>query len=376
MTQLELGYLRSADELCGVAPAWNALWQRSDVNTPLARAECVAQWLEHFGRGGEFLALVVKRGEAFLAALPLVGPRSAWFHSRGGLPANHWSLCGDFLLDGADDEAAVCQLLAEGLNQAPWPLVCLAPVAYTARRWRLLAAATAGRGLMTLAVDCDGVGQVRLDGSWQNYLAGRSGNHRRYLQKARRRAERAGELSLEVHTQAPAAEIEALLRRGCEIEDRSWKGAAGTSILRSPRIFECYVEQAKRLAESRHLQLTFLRHCGRPIAFEYGCRAKRTYFSPKVGYDEAYARFSPGQLLRALLFERFFAAGELDLVDFWGPLSDATAKWTTDPYRVGKLWIAPRRPFSRLLLAGYAALRPARQWASQLRTNGAISTAL
>lgn len=358
MNHLELCYIRSVDELRGAAPAWNALWQRSDVNMPLARAEFVSHWLAQFGGGDEFQALVVKRGAAFLAALPLSGPSANNLRRCGGLPANQWSLCGDFLLDGGSDESAICELLAEGLNDMPWPMVCLAPVGYESRRWQSLLAAASKRGLATLTIDSDCVGQVNVSGLWDDYRASWSANHRRHLQKSRRRAERAGELSLEVYTDLPVHQVETFMRRGCEIEDRSWKGAAGTSILRAPGMFGWYVEQARRLAENGHLQLTFLNHCGQPIAFEYGCRAKETYFSPKVGYDPAYARFSPGQLLRAMLLERWFASRDVGQIDFCGPLSDATAKWATDQYRVGKVWIAPRRLLSRTALAGYMALRP------------------
>lgn len=359
MNHLELCCLRSVEELRTAAPAWDALWQRSDVCMPLARADYVAHWLTKFGRRNAFRALVVKRDEMFLAALPLVGPCSTTLPRAGGLTGNHWALCGDLLLDRTAAEPAVCDLLAQGLNDVPWPLACLSPVPYESRRWRLLAEAARSRGLSTLAVHSDCAGQVRINGNWDDYRASWSGNHRRYLRKARRRAERSGKLSLEVHIDPPAAQIEALMHRGCEIEDRSWKGAAGTSILRAPHIFEWYLDQVRRLAGDRHLQLTFLKHSGQPIAFEYGYRAKGTYFSHKVGYDAAYATFSPGQLLREMLIEQFFAGSDIQLVDFWGPLSDATEKWATDQYRVGKMWIAPQRLLSRLALAGYAALRPA-----------------
>ena len=360
MSRLELCRIRSTDELRAAATNWDALWQRSEVSVPLARAEFVAQWVSQFGQRGAFLALVVKDGETFVAALPLIGSHLPQRLHCGGLTSNPWGLCGDFLLDGAADKTAALETLVEGLNEVPWPLLCLAPVAYESRRWRLLAAAAQSRGLRTLAVFSDRVGQVQIDGRWDDYLAARSGNHRRYLRKARKRAELSGELTLDVHTELSASELETLMRRGCEIEDHNWKGAAGTSILRAPKMFEWHTEQARRMAGYGHLQLTFLSHAGRPIAFEYGYRAKATYFSPKVGYDAAYARFSPGQLLRAMLLERFFSDGKIAHVDFWGPLSDATAKWATAHYPVGKIWIAPRRFSSRLALAGYTAIR--RYW--------------
>ncbi|HVA48613.1 MAG TPA: GNAT family N-acetyltransferase [Pirellulales bacterium] len=354
---LKLSYLRSAEELRKAASQWDALWQRSEVSAPFARAEFAAQWLTHFRPDAAFYGLVVEQRKTFLAALPLVASHSSKWTACGGLPSNAWGLCGDLLLDDAADEAAVLDLLVEGLNEAPWPLLCLAPVAYEAPRWQALLAAARGRGLDAMVVPSQRVGQVQIDGRWDEYQARWSGNHRRHLRKAARRAKQSGKLSLEIHTQ-PAAQLATLLKHACELEDRSWKGGAGTSILRAPTIFDWYLRQAGSMADLGHLQLMFLKHDDRPIAFEYGCRAKGAYYSTKVGYDAAYAALSPGQLLRAMLLEGFFSSGDVRLVDFWGPLTDATAKWATRDYAVGKVLIAPRRFVSRLALAGYASARP------------------
>lgn len=357
MSRLKLTYLRSAAELRCAAQRWNYLWQQSDVCVPLAQADFIDQWLAHFGAGAEFFGLVVEDNSRFVAALPLVGARSSKVLRYGGMPSNPWALCGDLLLDPTCDSQAALDLLAESLNDIPWPLVCLKPVALGSPRWLALIDAAARRGLDVLATPYEHVGQVRIDACWNDYQASWSGNHRRHLRKAAKRAQLSGDLELEIHTYLPADQLPGLLWRGCEIEDRSWKGVAGTSILRTPAMFDWYLHQAERMAALGHLQLTFLKHGGRPIAFEYGYRAKAVYFSPKVGYDPAYASFSPGQLLRAMLLERFFATREVRLVDFWGPLTDATAKWITDEYAVGRIIIAPRRIASRLALAGYSAAR-------------------
>ena len=39
-----------------------------------------------------------------------------------------------------------------------------------------------------------------------------------------------------------------LLRRGFEIEDRGWKATEGTSVLRTPRVFDFFYRQAEQLA--------------------------------------------------------------------------------------------------------------------------------
>jgi hypothetical protein len=89
-----------------------------------------------------------------------------------------------------------------------------------------------------------------------------------------------------------------------------------------------------------HLELAFLEFERRPIAFELGWTGKGWYFSPKVGYDEAYAHVSPGQLLRFKLAERFFADGERIGWDFLGPLVEATEKWTTGSYAIERLVVS------------------------------------
>ena len=86
--------------------------------------------------------------------------------------------------------------------------------------------------------------------------------------------------------------------------------------------------------------LVFLEHNGRAVTFELGHVAKGVYFSTKVGYDPAYAAYTPGQLLRLLWLRQLQSTGrigvaEVHTVDFWGPLVDATAKWSNQQYRAG-----------------------------------------
>lgn len=355
MAGFRLVHLRSAAELRAAAGPWDELWHRSDVAAPTARAEMIALWLDRFAPQSPFCGLAVERSGRFVAALPLVlRRRRPW--RVAGLPRNVWGLYGDLLLDDTADLDAALQLLLDGIRGQEWRLLSLAPIAYESKRWQSFAAAWQSGAVRSYLTPMDQVGQVAMQTAWDAHQSRWSGNLRRQLRKARKRAELAGKLTLDVHRQLRANELERLLRLACQIEDFSWKGPAGTSILRSPSIFEWYLRQANTLADWGQLQLSFLRHDATAIAFEYGYRAKGTYFSAKVGYDPAYGHFSPGQVLRAMMFERLHAEGETSLVDFWGPLTEATAKWCTHAYRVGRVLLALDRTSSRVALAGAAAL--------------------
>ena len=69
------------------------------------------------------------------------------------------------------------------------------------------------------------------------------------------------------------------------------------------------------------------------IAFEYGWSERGVYYTPKVGFDDDYSRFSPGQLLRYFVLEDAFLRADRRAIDYLGPISEATAKWTT-PARI------------------------------------------
>jgi CelD/BcsL family acetyltransferase involved in cellulose biosynthesis len=355
---LKLRSLDSIAELRQVAPAWDDLWQRSDVLLPTMRAELLAQWLEQFAPRTRFQALCVERDGQMLAALPLVETCKKRIFKVADLPNSPWSPSGNLLLDCENDADAVLDLLVAGFDQLPWPLVWLDTLPPDDPQWQAFLAATERRGLQTAVHTRYQVGQIEINHDWPDYQARWSKNHRRSMRKAVDRAADAGGVTLTVHSQPAVSEVDDLLRRGFEVEDRGWKGAAGSSVLRCPGIFDFFCRQARQLAEWGQLELVFLEHAGQPIAFEYSYRTKHTCLVNKIGYDERFADLVPGQLLRVMLLERYFADPEMHCVDFIGPLVDATAKWSTRSYPLARLVVAPRHMFGQLLMHGYQFFQP------------------
>lgn len=356
MSGLELRILDSVAELRAHAGAWNDLWRRSDWTIPPMRAEQLAIWLEHFEPTAQLRAIAVADGERWLATLPIIGPQGRLLPGRGRLPNNFYSTSGELLYDSQADDAVASQLLA-GLRQLPWGLFWLNFVAYEMPGWRALLAAAEREGVAAFAQRSFEIGRVELDCEYRVYDASRSRNHRRSLKRTTDRINELGGCVLNVITPTADDDLETLLRRGFEVEDRSWKAASGSSVLRTPGVFDFYLRQARELAARGELKLVYLEHLGQPIAFEYSWVAAGNYISQKVGYDEAFAECSPGQLLRARLYERFCETRECTLIDYRGLLSDATARWATTSYSVGRVLLGTRG-WSKLLVRGYQRLWP------------------
>lgn len=363
MNPLQATSWTSLAPLRNAADAWDALWQRSEVTLPTARAALVAHWRESFAPGRPFHALAVQRDDQMLAALPLIGRRIGRLLPVGDLTWNYWSPNGELLLDPTVAAEPVLELLVDQIQQLPWPLLWLEMVPAESPRWQALLRQLAVR---RLAVDLHPryrIGVVQTEGDFAHYLESRPAAQLRTLRKDFRRLERGGPLVLRVLDRLAPEEVEAPLRTAFELEQRSWRTESGATVLDSPDIFAFYLRQAQQLAAWGQLCLVFLEQQGQPLAFELGWTAKGVYHSFKVGYDAAQRGFSPGHLLRMLLLEHCFQHPDIRQVDFQGPLSEAMAFWATGSYPIARVVIARDAWRGRPLLAGYrAAATAARTW--------------
>jgi CelD/BcsL family acetyltransferase involved in cellulose biosynthesis len=341
MINLSLQTITSIDDLRSVAKQWDDLWWRSDVALPTCRATALALWLEQFAKDAQFHALVVTREEAFVGALPLVRTRWHGTVQVARLPNNPWCVAGDLLIDRTTDSAAICELLADGVRRGPWSLAMFDEVSLASPGWHVLldALRTAGSEVDTRMRYL--IGQVEIAGDWSNYESSRSKNHRKHVRQMGRRMEDQGATELVVEREASHSEVARLLRRGCEVEDRSWKGGAGSSILQSPGMYDFYLRLVQHLVQTQGAQLHFLQHANTDAAFQLVLAGKGTLFPAKIAYDPALSKFSPWQILMHRWLESLHAQhaqeGTPSLVDFYGPLMDASAKWSTRTYPLGKV---------------------------------------
>jgi len=332
----------SLAQLLAQAERWDSLWERSDSTLPTARAQAVALWVEQFARRGPFRALVVEQQGRWVAGLALVeGLRCGWLRS-GRLPVNEWATNGDLLIDPHADPQAVGDLLCEGLGQLPWPLVWLDEVPIDAPRWQVLWKALERAGVSRDYHLRWHVPVIPIGHDWEASRRRWSKRHRRKMSKAAEQLAQRGSVQLVRHTRPSPDELPALVRRCFEVEDRSWKGGAGTSVLQNPGMLEFFTRQAQLLARDGHLVLSVLEVDGRAVGFIYGFAAKGVCYWHKIGYDPEFRCCTPGLLAQYFELEQLHRICGIAAVDCMGPLSDALAKWRPQTYQVGRLIAAPR----------------------------------
>ena len=353
MNPLHCLHLTSVEQLRAAATSWDDLWWRSDVAQPTVRAELLAQWIECFQPRGGFHALVVADGPQWVAALPLVPCRIGRLIPAAGLPTNPWSPCGELLLDPTTDADAAMDVLLAAAGELSWPLLWLNETVPEAPRWQALLRACSRAEMTASYHERYRVGRVEINQTWDIYRKHLPKSHRQAMQRYLRRLEGEGEVRFEMRSHLSVAEVEPWLQEAFELEDRGWKGAVGTSVLRAPDMFRFFVLHAEQLADWGQLETAALRLDDRLLAFVFGFRAKGVYFAHKIGYDPNFSAFSPGQLLFHHIFERLHAEGEVCALDFLGPLSQALSRWRPETYGIGRVALAPRRGLGRAAMYAY-----------------------
>jgi CelD/BcsL family acetyltransferase involved in cellulose biosynthesis len=196
-----------------------------------------------------------------------------------------------------------------------------------------------GRGLV-LRRTVAGCPYISLATGWRFPEQHLSTRRRADLQRARRLAEQMGSVSYDVRAPSPR-ELGPLLESAFDIEAAGWRGRRGTAIRCDPVRGPFYRRYAGLACQEGILRIAFLRIGGKPAAMQLAVEYARRFWLLKVGYDETFARCSPGTLLLAHTI-RWAAERGLVSYEFLGSAEPWTRPWTSDVRRC-------------LLLAAYPA---------------------
>lgn len=357
MTAMHAEILTSLDELHQWAPSWNALWNASEATAPTLRAEHIAMWVEQFAPDQSFRAIVVREGDQFLAALPLVGGRVKNVLEAGTASFNSWSPNCDLLIDESCDVARIMDHVAAKIDDLPWPLIWLEGVRIHSNRWQEFQRAVERRDINVEVSLKYHVGMLPTTADWETLQKTWSKSLARNIGRQSRNLEKLPGFRFREESPTCPDEVKRLLKIGFEVEDRSWKGENGTSILRSPGMADYYFRQAAELASQGHLALVFLECDDGPISYEYAWKTKGVFHSFKVGYDPAFHKHSPGQVLMRTILKKSCEDPNIRALDCMGPMSPALQKWRPGTDAIGRIVTAPKSVLGSALVNGYKHLR-------------------
>jgi CelD/BcsL family acetyltransferase involved in cellulose biosynthesis len=343
-------FLRWPEDIVRSSRSWSGL---VTPVAPVGGGAWTRAWLAAYSDGYRAEVLVTGPPDAPSGVLPLVRHRRRpWVAETLGVA--ELAEATDALLreNAAADaiaEALVRRRMALRLRRLPAdsPLVPALHRATTRRSGRILSRPVMGTPFLAL------------DSTWLEPESHFSSKRRQDFRAARRRLGGFGEAQFTVEEPTTREDANRLLDEFAGVEAAGWKSAAGTSLAVQPRMRAFFREFCELSAAEGTLRFAVLRVDGQAAAGQLAVETDGRYSLFKIGYDERFARSSPGTLLM-LHTVAWAARRELASVELLGSVEPWTAMWTTAVRPCIELHLYPMRPVGALAAAS-TAVRLARK---------------
>lgn len=239
-------------------------------------------------------------------------------------------------------DAVAYRDLRQAMSRLPYPTVVL-------RDWPCAAAASppVAMGMTALRLRRASAASQYLDirGDYADLSARMSGQRRYDLRRARRRAEAAGRLQVDILYASPD-QVPNLLAQAVAVEAKSWKGAAGSALADNTALSAFFADVLRAFAHHGQCYFAFLRLGTEIIAMQFGLFVHSRIWILKIGYDPAHAKCSPGLLLMDEVIRHAhreshrgieFLGSSEPWIHTWNPLERGYDSTLIYPYRPASL---------------------------------------
>lgn len=351
----EADVLTRVDDVRAMAVAWDVLAER--FGSPLLGSDWFLACAVTLCAESDLRIVVVRSKDAICAVAPLVVVR------RGGV---EWlELLGvsvlyepaGFLYDGVESlQHLVRKIVSLRMPTVLARISAESPIEATFREL------TRYRGVV-LSRKTASASYVCIEGGWQDYFRSISGQRRYDYQRKRKRMERLGQVVVRVERPSSRADLPHLLEEVLRIEGAGWKARSGSALLVNQRVRTFIAEYSEMACDRGALVVCFLEVQGHPIATLLGIQAAQRFWVLKIGYDEEWARCSPGIQLTMETIRYAFEQG-LEAYEFLGSEEPWQAMWPRRHHALISLALYPTSVRGLLILSGdlhHFAMRRAQQ---------------
>jgi CelD/BcsL family acetyltransferase involved in cellulose biosynthesis len=296
----------------------------------MLRHEWTRAWIENFAPGATLRVFAARTGRELQAAVPFIEsrersadtcfvPMTTW-----ATPCNDHSQRGGVLLGRRGEEGL--QAIWDRLVETPgWDRLRIRDLPEGAPEWQLREIAEKAGYPCGLWVSLRSP-YLELPKTYEQVEAAVDGKFRQNLRRRKRRLAEQGEVKYVLVDGKDAGQLDEALADFFTIEASGWKGKGGTAIAQRPELVGFYTQIARDAAKRNALALGFLQLSGKRIAAHLTIVHAGKSYLLKLGYDEKFHEFSPGQQLVSEAIRDVCARG-LREFDFLGPCMDWKLDW-------------------------------------------------
>jgi hypothetical protein len=233
-------------------------------------------------------------------------------------------LLGDLICNRDALNLPLFQLLSEYLrnqNKA-WDLIQLFRLLEDACAIQVIQKHPPARFVLTHDGRC---GFIDTTGEYESFVSGLSKKLKRSLKRARQHLDQLPGVEFTFTHNGPA--LQEKLDAFMDVEASGWKGALGkrTAIKLHPSLRCFYRTLTRTLSACGRVSINTITADGKCIAAQFCILLDHTAYIVKIGYDEGYKRYAPGNLLVDLFMKRSFEDCTIESINFL-----TNAEWIVD----------------------------------------------
>lgn len=301
-----------------VASGWDALADRA--GRPLLGADWFLACAETLCAESDLRVVIVRSGGVLHAVAPLVLVRRDGRNCLEVLGASVLYEPTGFLFDSVQ----ALDYLVDKIVSLRVPMVLAripaeSPIEATFKRL------VCYRGIM-LGRTGASAAYVVSRGGWKEYFWSISAQRRYDYQRKRKRMEQAGQVAVRIERPDSRDDLPHMLQEVFRIEGAGWKGRSGSALRSNERVRKFITRYSELACDRGSLRVCFLEVKGIPIATILGIEQGHRFWVLKIGYDEQWARCSPGIQLTMETIRYAFDNG-LESYEFLGSEELWQAMW-------------------------------------------------
>ncbi|MEQ1795829.1 MAG: GNAT family N-acetyltransferase [Nitrospira sp.] len=328
----KVAVLTRVAEMRAVASGWDALAAR--FGSPLLGADWFAACAETLCVESNLRVVVVQLDGRLCGVAPLVVVRREGVEWLEVLGASVLYEPTGFLFDG--DEALqhlVTRVVGLRMPMILARILSESPLEATFRR------RTRYKGIM-LGKTTASAAYVASRGEWEEYFRSISGQRRYDYQRKRKRLEQTGRVAVSIERPESLTALPCILEEVFRIEGTGWKGRSGSALISNERVRKFITRYSQLACERGTLRVCFLEVDGVRIATILGIEQDLRFWVLKIGYDERWARCSPGIQLTMETIRYAFDSG-LDAYEFLGSEEPWQGMWPRNQHNLATLVLYP-----------------------------------
>ena len=312
-----------------IADPWRALCRECADDEPFYTPEWIAAHVRAFSPGATLSIVTATLDGQFSFVLPLI---KKWHTFQGvpvrtlSSPTNSHSCRFDAVRRlGPAGDAAVRAAWDHLSSRSDWDLISIRETPEGGTVAALLDAAESdGMHTAEIAMRSNPLIRIPKDAGSLQRLPMNS-RLRGKLRHVRRELEQRGTLRLRRVSRPRREELDKFY----ELEASGWKGEERSAILANSSTRQFYAEITENAGQLNYLSMYFLELDDQLLAAHLGLSYRRTYYSPKLAYNEAFKEFAPGHLIISEILKDLAERG-IDMYDITGPDDEWKMRWTSE----------------------------------------------